>query len=237
MGAAPAEAPGPAHCRPLPHRSSAFRGRHPDDGSVGCGGPTTRFSRGRSPSCWSPPTTRSCRKYSPAHRPPRGWRTSRSSGSTTPARSTASHSSSPSCCPAARLNAQLLTAPLDPLAAVDLVADLATGVAAAHAVGLHGLGLTPKSVLFTATGAPRLTGIALARPPGTDRSTARRKRALDAVGLANLLVRRIDRPVARSARRQRAAAGARSRRPLADAATGARRRTARGRRGGRASPR
>ena len=64
------------------------------------------------------------------------------------------------------LERSLLAAPLDPLAAVDLVAELATGVAAAYAVGLHGLGLTPKSVLFTATGAPRLTGIALARPAG-----------------------------------------------------------------------
>ena len=60
------------------------------------------------------------------------------------------------------LEGQLLIGPLDPAVAVDLVSDLAIGVAAAHNVGLHGLSLTPRSVLFTATGAPRLVGIALA---------------------------------------------------------------------------
>ncbi len=85
------------------------------------------------------------------------------------------------------LERALLSAPLDPLAAVDLVAELATGVTAAHAVGLHGLGLTPKSVLFTATGAPRLTGIALARPPGQPPLDHAAQARLDAIGLANLL--------------------------------------------------
>jgi hypothetical protein len=60
------------------------------------------------------------------------------------------------------LESQLLIGPLDPAVAVDLVSDLAIGVAAAHHVGLHGLSLTPRSVLFTATGAPRLVGIGLA---------------------------------------------------------------------------
>jgi eukaryotic-like serine/threonine-protein kinase len=60
------------------------------------------------------------------------------------------------------LESQLLIAPLDPTVAVDLLSDLAIGVAAAHNVGLHGLSLTPRSVLFTATGAPRLVGIGLA---------------------------------------------------------------------------
>ena len=60
------------------------------------------------------------------------------------------------------LESQLLVGPLDPAVAVDLLSDLAIGVAAAHNVGLHGLSLTPRSVLFTATGAPRLVGIALA---------------------------------------------------------------------------
>ena len=60
------------------------------------------------------------------------------------------------------LEGQLLIGPLDPAIAVDLVSDLAIGVAAAHHVGLHGLSLTPRSVLFTATGAPRLVGIGLA---------------------------------------------------------------------------
>ncbi|HEY5456707.1 MAG TPA: hypothetical protein VIJ96_14680 [Acidothermaceae bacterium] len=112
------------------------------------------------------------------------------------------------------LESQLLTGPLDPAVAVDLLSDLAIGVAAAHNVGLHGLSLTPRSVLFTATGAPRLVGIGLAGytarsaaplPPlgadGSDRSDpatiapslyagdageAERGR-IDAVGLANLL--------------------------------------------------
>jgi len=88
------------------------------------------------------------------------------------------------------LESQLLVGPLDPVAAVDLVSDLAIGVAAAHHVGLHGLSLTPRSVLFTATGAPRLVGIALAgytaRGSAADAGELERGR-IDAVGLANLL--------------------------------------------------
>jgi hypothetical protein len=105
------------------------------------------------------------------------------------------------------LESQLLIGPLDPAVAVDLVSDLAIGVAAAHNVGLHGLSLAPRSVLFTATGAPRLVGIALAgytarsvapiaaaEPPedadnpryaGNPGELARAR--VDAVGLANLL--------------------------------------------------
>ncbi|HEY0870089.1 MAG TPA: protein kinase family protein [Acidothermaceae bacterium] len=98
------------------------------------------------------------------------------------------------------LEAQLLVGPLDPSNAVDLVSDLAVGVAAAHDVGLHGLSLTPSSVLFTATGAPRLVGIALADhnmrdatvngpdghplAPHADKVEQAR---LDAIGLARLL--------------------------------------------------
>ena len=112
------------------------------------------------------------------------------------------------------LESQLLIGPLDPAIAVDLVSDLAIGVAAAHHVGLHGLSLTPRSVLFTATGAPRLVGIGLAgyiarsaaplgAPPsfdGSDASAAAvahplyagdagevERGRIDAVGLANLL--------------------------------------------------
>jgi hypothetical protein len=109
------------------------------------------------------------------------------------------------------LESQLIVGPLDPAVAVDLVSDLAVGVAAAHHVGLHGLSLTPRSVLFTATGAPRLVGIGLAGyiarstapltpPPGADGSAATVAQPLhagdagelergrfDAVGLANLL--------------------------------------------------
>ena len=98
------------------------------------------------------------------------------------------------------LEAQLLIGPLDPVVAVDLVSDLAVGVAAAHDVGLHGLALTPRSVLFTATGAPRLVGIGLAghTAPGTDPVDAdgeplqldegeRGRARFDAVGLARLL--------------------------------------------------
>jgi len=98
------------------------------------------------------------------------------------------------------LEAQLLVGPLDPPNAVDLVADLAAGVAAAHDVGLHGLSLTPNSVLFTATGAPRLVGIALAdhfthdgTGAGSDgrplepHATKAEQAQLDAIGLARLL--------------------------------------------------
>src|SRR5450432_4045226 len=98
------------------------------------------------------------------------------------------------------LEAQLLVGPLDPPNAVDLVADLAVGVAAAHDVGLHGLSLTPSSVLFTATGAPRLVGIALADHNTRDVTVAGpdgqplaphagkvEQARLDATGLARLL--------------------------------------------------
>ena len=113
--------------------------------------------------------------------------------------------------PGGSLESQLLIGPLDPAIAVELVSDLAIGVAAAHHVGLHGLSLTPRSVLFTATGAPRLVGIGLAgytarstEPPATpvradasgaataqpvyagDAGELERGR-LDAVGLAHLL--------------------------------------------------
>jgi eukaryotic-like serine/threonine-protein kinase len=107
------------------------------------------------------------------------------------------------------LEGQLLIGPLDPGVAVDLVSDLAIGVAAAHAVGLHGLSLTPRSVLFTATGAPRLVGIGLAgyiarstappvpvvgtesqpeaQPPYAGDAGEVERARIDAVGLANLL--------------------------------------------------
>jgi hypothetical protein len=103
------------------------------------------------------------------------------------------------------LEAQLLIGPLDPGVAVDLVSDLAIGVAAAHNVGLHGLSLTPRSVLFTATGAPRLVGIGLAgyiarsaappvpvvgaepQPPYAGDAGEVERARVDAVGLANLL--------------------------------------------------
>ena len=106
------------------------------------------------------------------------------------------------------LEEQLLVGPLDPDAAVDLVTDLSTAVAAAHEVGLHGLSLTPRNVLFTATGVPRLAGIALAghtardagavgypdhlgsetstQTPEPDADQLSRAR-FDAVGLARLL--------------------------------------------------
>jgi hypothetical protein len=86
------------------------------------------------------------------------------------------------------LESQLLIGPLDPAVAVDLVSDLAIGVAAAHHVGLHGLSLTPRSVLFTATGAPRLVGIGLAGYIARSADPGELERArIDAVGLANLL--------------------------------------------------
>jgi eukaryotic-like serine/threonine-protein kinase len=98
------------------------------------------------------------------------------------------------------LEGQLLVGPLDPANAVDLVSDLAVGVAAAHDVGLHGLSLTPSSVLFTATGAPRLVGIALADHNTRDATVAGpdgqplaphadkvEQARLDAIGLARLL--------------------------------------------------
>jgi len=109
------------------------------------------------------------------------------------------------------LESQLLIGPLDPAIAVDLLSDLAIGVATAHSVGLHGLSLTPRSVLFTATGAPRLVGIGLAgytarsaaplTPLGADGSDTAtiasplyvgdagevERGRVDAIGLANLL--------------------------------------------------
>ena len=98
------------------------------------------------------------------------------------------------------LESQLSAGPLDPPNAVDLVSDLAAGVAAAHDVGLHGLSLTPGGVLFTATGAPRLVGIALADHNARDATVVGpdgqplaphadkvEQARLDAIGLARLL--------------------------------------------------
>jgi hypothetical protein len=90
-----------------------------------------------------------------------------------------------------------LVGPLDPSAAIELVGELAIGVAAAHEAGLHGIALAPRHVLFTSTGQPRLAGIALAghapgdgeagaspHVPDADRASRAR---YDSVGLARLL--------------------------------------------------
>jgi len=62
------------------------------------------------------------------------------------------------------LEQQLRHGPLDPTAAIDLVADLCDAVTAAHRVGLYGMTPSPGRVLFTASGLPRLAGVALADP-------------------------------------------------------------------------
>jgi hypothetical protein len=52
--------------------------------------------------------------------------------------------------------------PLDPTAAVDLVADIAAALAATHALGVYGLTPAPSRILLTASGLPRLASVALA---------------------------------------------------------------------------
>ena len=79
------------------------------------------------------------------------------------------------------LEQQLLSGPLDPGAAIDLVADIAEAVAALHRVGLYGMTPAPARVLFTTSGVPRLAGVALADEPteGAERT--------DTIALAHLL--------------------------------------------------
>lgn len=75
----------------------------------------------------------------------------------------------------------LMTGPLDPHPAVDLVAGIAEAVVAAHRVGLYGMTPAPGRVLFTASGMARLAGVALAdeSPEGSERT--------DTIALAHLL--------------------------------------------------
>jgi hypothetical protein len=75
----------------------------------------------------------------------------------------------------------LMAGPLDPPAAIDLVAGIAEAVVAAHRVGLYGMTPAPGRVLFTASGVARLAGVALAdeSPEGSERT--------DTTALAHLL--------------------------------------------------
>lgn len=59
------------------------------------------------------------------------------------------------------LEHHLRTGPLEPAAAVDLVAAIADAIAAAQRVGVYGLTPTPSRILFTTSGLPRLAGVAL----------------------------------------------------------------------------
>ncbi|MGH8889047.1 MAG: hypothetical protein ACRDV3_04710 [Acidothermaceae bacterium] len=79
------------------------------------------------------------------------------------------------------LEQQLQSGPLDPGAAIDLVADICEAVAALHRVGLCGMTPAPSRVLFTTSGMPRLAGVALADEPadGAERT--------DTIALAHLL--------------------------------------------------
>lgn len=87
------------------------------------------------------------------------------------------------------LENQLRLAPLEPAAAIDLVAEVASGVAAAHAAGLCGLSPAPRSVLFTSTGLPRLSGTLLEALPDPAVPSAAPSAAAraDTVALAQLL--------------------------------------------------
>jgi hypothetical protein len=60
------------------------------------------------------------------------------------------------------LEQRLRAGPLEQTVAVDLVADIADAVAAAHRARVYGLTPSPTRVLFTESGAPRLAGVALA---------------------------------------------------------------------------
>ncbi len=77
------------------------------------------------------------------------------------------------------LEEQLRVAPLEPAAAVDLVAGVAGGVAAARAAGLAPLAPSPRGVLFSTTGSARLAGVPLAEPAGNDGGA---DRAMDGPG-------------------------------------------------------
>jgi eukaryotic-like serine/threonine-protein kinase len=60
------------------------------------------------------------------------------------------------------LDHQLRNGPLEPAAAIDLVAEIAAALSATHAIGVYGLTPAPSRILFTASGLPRLASVALA---------------------------------------------------------------------------
>ncbi len=64
------------------------------------------------------------------------------------------------------LERHLRGGPMDPTAAVDLVAGIADAVAAARQAGIHGLIPAPSRILFTTSGLARLAGIALVDASG-----------------------------------------------------------------------
>jgi hypothetical protein len=78
--------------------------------------------------------------------------------------------------------------PLDPTAAVDLVADVAVALAATQANGVYGLTPAPSRILFTASGLPRLASVALAdESMAADHPDAVAGARADTIALAQLL--------------------------------------------------
>jgi hypothetical protein len=88
----------------------------------------------------------------------------------------------------ASLDQQLRSGPLDPTAAVDLVAAVADALAATHALGVYGLTPAPSRILFTASGLPRLASVALAdESRGSDDPSRTDNARADTIALARLL--------------------------------------------------
>jgi len=86
------------------------------------------------------------------------------------------------------LDHQLRNGPLEPAAAVDLVAEVAAALAATHAIGVYGLTPAPSRILFTASGLPRLASVALAdESRGADDPRRVADARADTVALAQLL--------------------------------------------------
>ncbi len=86
------------------------------------------------------------------------------------------------------LDHQLRGGPLEPTAAVDLVAEVAAALAATHAIGVYGLTPAPSRILFTASGLPRLASVALAdESRGADDPHRIASARADTVALAQLL--------------------------------------------------
>lgn len=87
----------------------------------------------------------------------------------------------------ASLDHQLHAGPLDPMTAVDLVADLADALTATHALGVYGLTPAPSRILFSASGLPRLASVALADESPVDEVRRAADARADTVALARLL--------------------------------------------------
>jgi eukaryotic-like serine/threonine-protein kinase len=68
------------------------------------------------------------------------------------------------------LEDRLASGPMEPAAAVELVSQIGSGIAAAHAIGLSHFDASPRTVLFSGAGEARLTGLGSSGVTGGDDS-------------------------------------------------------------------